>query len=223
MLAALRARQPGAPVGRILGWYALHLAAFYWMTACYRYRAWGVENIPESGPVLLVSNHQSYLDPMLVGVGGHRRQFYAMARSTLFRNKAFSGIIRFMNAVAVERGTADMTAMRRCIELLQQGNALLIYPEGTRTLDGKTGPFATGTMLLIKRAKPRVVPVAIEGSFQAWPKGRSLPRPTGRIGVMYGEPIDAETLINRGATEGLEHLRQTIEAMRLELARRMAR
>lgn len=223
MLAALRARQPGAPLRRVLGWYLGQLFCFYWMTACYRYRSWGAGQLPAEGPLLLVCNHQSFLDPVIVGVSGHRRQFYAMARSTLFRNKFFSWIIRAYNAVPVERGTADMAAMRQCIDVLSKGHALLIYPEGTRTLDGTTKPFATGTMLLIKRARPKVVPVAIEGAFQAWPKGRSLPRLTGRIGIMFGEPIEAQELIDRGAAEGLAVLQQKVESMRVELARRITR
>ncbi len=143
-LASLRARQPGASVGRILWWYGLHCLCYLWMGSCFRYRAWGLNHIPRTGPVLFVSNHQSYLDPILVGLGSHRRQFYAMARSTLFHQPAFAWLIRSLNAVPVERGTADMAAMRRSIGVLQRGHALLVFPEGTRTADGSIGPFQHG-------------------------------------------------------------------------------
>jgi len=113
-----------------------------------------------------------------------------------------------------------MAAMRRCIEVLNDGQALLIMPEGTRTLDGTTQAFAPGTMLIVKRAKPKVVPVAVEGAYAAWPKGRG-PRLTGRIGVMFGEAIPAEKLIAMGADAALAMLRDEVERMRLEVAERM--
>ncbi len=221
MLAALRARQPGAPLWRVLWWHFLHLFCFYWVTSCYRYRAWGIQNIPPSGPILLVSNHQSFLDPVLVGLSGHQRQFFALARSTLFEHPIFSWLIRSMNAVPVERGTSDMAAMRKCIEMLQVGHALLVFPEGTRTLDGATNPFLSGTLLLVKRAKPTVVPVAIEGAFAVWPKGRVVPHATGRIGVMFGKPIPADQLMAMGSDAAMERLRQNVESMRLQVRKNM--
>lgn len=220
---ALRGRQPGASVARILWWHFLHFLCYLWVAPCFRYRAWGVENIPETGPILLVANHQSFLDPILVGLAGHSRQFYAMARSTLWHNRVLAWIINSLNAVPVDRGAADMAAMKRCIAVLQAGHALLVFPEGTRTLDGTVRGFASGTMLLIRRARPMVVPVAIEGSFQAWPRSRKLPRARGRVGVMYGKPIPAEELIGQDAEAALEKLRQTIETMRQELAGRLSR
>lgn len=220
MFDALRARQPGAPLWRILWWHVPHYFCFVFIVTLYRYRAWGVNRIPSSGPLLIVSNHQSFLDPALIGLSSHKRQFHAMARSTLFRNPVFAWLIRSLNAVPVERGESDIAAMRRCIDALSRGNALLVFPEGTRTLDGTTRRFATGTMLLIKRARPTVLPVAIEGAFEAWPKGRAAPKLCGRIGVMFGEPIEADRLIDMGAPAALEHLRDTIETMRLDIARR---
>lgn len=221
MFRRLRQRQPGSPLIRILWWHALHYLCLVWMVSCYRYREWGSQRIPRTGPVLFLSNHQSFLDPILVGLGAHRRQFYAMARSTLFNNRFFAWLIRSLNAVPVERGESDLAAMRRCIEVLKAGNALLVFPEGTRTTTGATLRFASGTMLLIKRAMPTVVPVAVEGAFDAWPKGRKLPRGTGRVAVMYGEPIPAEQLVGMPAEQALAMLRDRVETMRQELAQRL--
>lgn len=218
-----RARQPGLPAWRIAWWHFLHFLCFLWIGPFYRYRAWHYDRVPLEGPVLLVSNHQSFLDPILVGLSAHHRQFYAMARSTLFHHRFFAWLIASLNAIPVERGTADMAAIRRSIEVLKQGHALLIFPEGTRTPDGTTKPFATGTMLIIKRARPMVVPVAVEGSFAAWPRERKTPCAGGRIGVMFGEPIRAEELMAGEPEEALERLRATIESMRLDLAERLAR
>lgn len=223
MLAPLRRRQPGAPLWRIFAWYALHFSCFVWFMLCHRYRAWGVQRIPETGPVLIVANHQSFYDPIIVGLGGHKRQFRALARATLFRNRFFAGLIRLLNAIPVEQGAGDTRAMRTSMQAVQEGHALLVFPEGARTLSGRTEPFATGTWLLIKRTKARVLPVAIEGAYDVWPRRRKLPRPFGRVGLMIGEPIDAERLLEMSSEQGLEHLRQRVEAMRLELAEKLRR
>jgi 1-acyl-sn-glycerol-3-phosphate acyltransferase len=218
---SFRGRQPGLPAWRILWWHFLHFVCFLWVGVAYRYRAWGFRKVPQEGAVLLVSNHQSFLDPILVGLSVHHRQFYALARSSLFRHGAFAWLIKSINAIPVDRGAADMTAMRRCIELLQQGHALLIFPEGTRTPDGTTKAFASGTLLIVRRAKPLVVPVAVEGSYDAWPKERKLPRGGGKVGVMFGDPIPAETLLAMPADDALAHLQKTVERMRLEVRTRL--
>lgn len=218
----LRRRQPGSPLWRIAFWHVMHFLCFVWFLPAYRYRAWGVQNIPETGPVLLVSNHQSFFDPILVGLGGHRRQFAAMARSTLFDHPVFAWLIRMLNAIPVEQGAGDMAAMRKCIEVLKQDHALLIFPEGARTLTGRTEAFETGTMLLIKRAKPMVLPVAVEGAFEAWPRNRKAPRLCGKMGTMYGKPIPAETLLAMKPADALKLLEDRVESMRLELAQHLA-
>ena len=223
ILASFRQRQPGEPVWRIVAWHALHLPCFVWFMFCYRFRAWGVTRIPDTGPLLIVSNHQSYLDPIIVGLATHKRQFRALARSTLFKNPLFSGLIRLLNAIPVEQGTSDTKAMRGCVQALKDGHALLIFPEGARTLSGVTGPFETGTWLLIKRTKPTVLPVALDGAFRAWPRGKALPRLFGRIGVKIGEPMPAESLLAMGPEDGLRWLREHVESMRGEVAERLDR
>lgn len=213
----LRGRQPGEPVYRILWWHFMHLLCYLWVAPCYRYRAWGIHNIPTDGPVILISNHQSFLDPILVGLAGHHRQFYAMARHTLFINPLLSWIIRSLNAIPINRHEADTAAMRKCLEVLKLNHGLLIFPEGTRTLDGSTQTFAPGTMLIIKRSKAPVVPVAIEGAYDVWRKGRALPNLCGRVRVHYGRPIAAEVLVKMGAEKAMAYLQQEIETMRLEM------
>jgi 1-acyl-sn-glycerol-3-phosphate acyltransferase len=223
MLQDFRNRQPGSPIWRIAWWHVLHFICFIWFLPAYRYRAWGVQRIPSTGSVLFVSNHQSFLDPIAVGLGAHKRQFCAMARSTLFGRRSFAWLIESLNAIPVERGTSDMAAMRQCLDVLKRDHALLIFPEGTRTPNGTTQPFATGTMLLIRRARPTVVPVAIEGTFAIWPRKRLLPRCSGRVGVMYGQPIEASRLLAMDGEQALTLLRDTVEQMRLEVAIRISR
>ena len=191
----------------------MHLLCFVSCAFAYRYRVWGPKRIPRSGPVLFVANHQSFLDPILVGLGSHSRQFYAMARVTLWRNQLLGWLIGTLNAIPIDQSKGDMTALRRCIEVLKQGQALLVFPEGSRTSDGALTPFAPGVLLLIKRTKPTVVPVAIRGAFAAWPRVRRIPRLSGHIDVMFGQPIQADHLLSMGSDRALAELHSTVDAM----------
>ena len=205
-----------------LWWYFLEVPLFLWLTFAYRYRYWGAQQVPDRGPVLLVANHQSFLDPVILGVAGHHRPFHSMARGTLFRHPAFGWLIRTLRAIPIDQDGADISAVRRCVNVLREGHALVVFPEGTRTLDGTTAPFAPGTMVLIKRALPMVIPVAIEGAHDVWPRNRSLPRAVGRIASMYGQPIAAETLLAMEPGGALKHLQLEVETMRRQLARRLS-
>ena len=221
MLASLRARQPGSPLWHILLWRGAHFLTFAWMVFFYRFRTWHGERAPRTGPLLIVANHQSFLDPLLVGVAMRHRPFFSMARSTLFEIPFFARMIRLMNAFPVERGTADTGALRQGLKLLGEGQAMLIFPEGTRTLTGTTEDFSPGLMLLVKRGAPAVLPVAIDGAFEAWPKGQKLPSLFGHVGLMVGEPIESEELAKLGTDAAMKLLRDRVEAMRVELRRKM--
>ena len=103
MLRRLQERQPGSPLYRILWWYLYHALTFYWFVPCYRYRSWGGRNIPDTGPVLLLSNHQSFLDPIIVGLGGHKRQFHPLARKTLWDSALYRALTVPMNPIPVDQ------------------------------------------------------------------------------------------------------------------------
>lgn len=216
MFKRLRQRQPGAKLTGLFFRILVRALSALWLTVCYRMRSEGRQNIPLTGPVIFASNHQSYLDPVIIGVGAWpKRQFLSMARSTLFRNPVFGAVIRALSAFPVERGASDMKAMRHSIDALKAGHAMLIFPEGTRTNDGATAPFKSGLMLLVKRSQATVVPTAVSGAFEAWPRGRML-RPFGRIRVRFGEPIPAAELLAMDAEAAAELLRQKVESMRLD-------
>lgn len=219
MLTTLKQRQPGHPLRRILWWYACHMLCVVWFNLSYRFRFYGQRNIPRTGPVLFVSNHQSMLDPIIVGIGASHRQFYAMARKTLWNTRWLGWIMDSLNAIPVDQDSPDASTMKRCIEVLNGNHALLIFPEGARTYTGKTEAFEPGTMLIIKRAKPTIIPVALDGAFDAWPRIKKCPKLFGRIGCIYGEPIEANDLLKgRKPKEALAHLQATVEALRLELS-----
>lgn len=181
----------------------------------YRWRVLHRERVPLSGPLLIVSNHQSHFDPPAIG-SPLRRSTTFLARDTLFRALGFRWLIRTLGAVPIKREESDTAAMKRTIELLRRGHAVLAFPEGTRTPDGTIRPFKRGIAVLIKRAKCRVLPVAVEGAFNAWPKGDRPHIGGRRIAICYGDPIDSEELMKDGPDKALEFLALEIDALRLE-------
>ncbi len=156
--------------------------------ALFDMKVYGANNVPARGGVLLVSNHQSYLDPILIGIRVRRPLSY-MAKSELFDvHPFFTWLIRSLGAFPVRQGAGDVRAVKGTIERLQGGHALNIYPEGSRTFDGEIGAMEKGVALVIRRARVPVVPVAIHGSFESWPRTAKMVRPHP-IQLMYGKPV----------------------------------
>src|SRR4051812_8155939 len=139
-------------------------------SAMFDLKVYGKEHVPKSGGVLIVSNHQSYLDPVLLGVQIERPMSY-LAKSELFF-PGFGPLIRALNAFPVRQGEGDVGAMKETIRRLQEGHMLNIFPEGTRTLTGEIDAIQPGVALVIRRAHVPVIPAVIDGSFKAWPKGQ---------------------------------------------------
>jgi 1-acyl-sn-glycerol-3-phosphate acyltransferase len=160
----------------------------------FRLRVYGLEHVPRTGGFLLISNHQSMLDPVLIGVRMPRFVSY-MARATLFKNRFFGWFIRNLNAFPVEQGKADTGAVKEAIARLKAGHVLTMFPEGHRTLDGELQPIQAGVALVIRRAGVPIVPVVVDGAYQAWPKGghNKLPRFVP-VRVLYGPPLKADGL-----------------------------
>ncbi|MFT3686477.1 MAG: lysophospholipid acyltransferase family protein [Phycisphaerales bacterium] len=224
MLERYKQRNPGRSVGAMLFFG-------FWWTVCwvllkllFRLKVRGGENVPTTGPVLYVLNHQSHLDPVMAGMAFTKRHTNFIARSTLFNHKLFGAFLRGLNSVPIVQGAADMVAIRTAIEQMEMGRVLIMFPEGSRTRDGSMHAFKRGAWLVLSRAKPTVLPGAIEGAFDAWPRTQSKPNLWGkRVMLRVGKPIPAETLLAMGPDKGLDYLRQTIEAMRIESADELRR
>lgn len=185
----------------------------------FRARARGQHNIPAKGGALLVSNHQSFMDPPLVG-SFLTRECYYMARDTLFRNPAFGRLIGLVNAFPVRRGEADVGAIKQTLRLLKQGQLVLMFPEGTRTRDGHIGPIHPGLEAVARKAGVPVIPTLIDGVFQVWPRTRLLPG-IGDVIVQYSTPIRPADYADMTAGELIEIIRERWLRMQNELYSRL--
>jgi 1-acyl-sn-glycerol-3-phosphate acyltransferase len=217
-------RQPGRSAISVIFWWVLvSNFVLLLLKVFYRIRRYGFENIPETGPAIFIANHQSFLDPPIVGVLTMDRPFSSLARASLFRNWFVGWLIRQLGAVPIGEGRGHTGPLKTALIELEAGRTVLIYPEGSRTPDGAIHEFQRGVLLLIKKADAPIVPIAIEGAFDIWPAKRKLPRLRGRLAVKAGKPIDPAELLSRGQDEALERLRHDIETMRLELREEMRR
>jgi 1-acyl-sn-glycerol-3-phosphate acyltransferase len=161
--------------------------AVFLMRAWFGLRVRGAEHVPASGPALIVSNHQSILDPPVIG-GAARRQIYFLAKAELFRIPMFGSLIRALHARPVRREGSDPGALRTAAQLLGEGKALLVFPEGTRSLNGSLGEGKPGVGMLAVTSGAPVVPAYVSGTLEALPKGSAWPR-RSQVSVSFGPAL----------------------------------
>jgi len=174
--------------------YTLWKKAF---TTFFSYRVIGKEKLVTEGPVLIASNHESFLDPPLVGIA-YDQEVYYLARKTLFRGFG-AWLYPRLNSIPVDQDRPDMTSLKTIIKLLRQKNQVVVFPEGSRTLDGKLQPAEAGTGLIVAKSKAVVQPVRIFGARDALPRGSGKMRFVP-ITLVVGDPIvfTAEELKAKG-------------------------
>jgi 1-acyl-sn-glycerol-3-phosphate acyltransferase len=173
-----------------VGYDALRLLCRVYGVVLFGLRCRGRQRIPQSGPVLVCANHQSFLDPVLVGLTCNRRLNY-LARASLFRHATLRWLIQFLDAIPIEREGMGLGGLRESLRRIRSGEMVLIFPEGTRTISGEVAHLESGFCMLARRGDPTLLPVGIDGAFDAWPKGRRLPR-LARIHLCVGQPITAD-------------------------------
>ncbi len=187
------AKEPAIPSGHSRFGRALY--AVLWVVcrtlavSVFGFRVRFAEPLPACGGLLVLSSHQSHLDPLLLGLACDRR-LSSLARSSLFHFGPFGAVIAALDAVPIDRNASMVAAMRAVIGRLKAGKAVTIYPEGSRTGDGQLGEFKPGFALIAKRAAVPIAPVAIVGAYECWPRTRRFPRP-GRIRLEFGRVIPA--------------------------------
>lgn len=218
---ALRRKNPNNSIFKIVWYEFIRITTWLVGYTLYRHRWWYGHRIPSKGPVLLVSNHQSFYDPPFIGVGIMNRHIHWLARSGLFKSGIAAGLLRSLNAFEIEQGKGDVKAIKQSIRVLGDDHLMCVFPEGTRTENGALHEFQKGVLILIRKAKPAIVPMAIEGLHDIWPLTKKVPGLRGRSGVMYGEPIDPEMIIQMPPDEALEFLTRQVETLRLDLRNRL--
>lgn len=159
-----------------------------------RYRTFGKEHLPTSGGYLLVTNHASVLDPILVGYGVDGRQLHFLAKSDLFHPAPWAWLIRYLGAVPVRRGAVSPRTFKAVEDLVTSGKILLVFPEGTRSRDGDLGSARRGAGFMSLRMNVPVIPGRIHGSFDLMSAGRFWPRLPGRITMTFGKAVDLQDL-----------------------------
>ena len=180
-------------------YHFFHVPLYILAKILFRYRAVGSENIPSCGPALLASNHASYLDPPLVGLGIWRRIHY-LAKEDLFCNRIVSFILDLFHAIPVNRDRMDKRTLRRILDLFKKGEILLIFPEGTRTPNGNLQPLKPGIGMIVCLAKVPVIPVYIKGSYNILPRHSKMIR-LKPCTVYYGKPLKFEKYLNEKKTK----------------------
>lgn len=153
----------------------------------FNYRVIGAENMIEDGPCIIAANHCSFLDPPLAGVAC-RRGIHYLARKTLLDWPVFGPIFPQLNVIPVDPKNAERSALLGIIRVVRAGGAVLIFPEGTRSPDGKLQPGQPGIGMLVTKTGAPVLPVRIYGSYEALPRNSVLPR-RASVTVVVGKPL----------------------------------
>jgi 1-acyl-sn-glycerol-3-phosphate acyltransferase len=199
--------------------YRLGRALFRVLFRLYnRWEVSGRDLVPESGSVLLIANHTSYADPPIVG-SACRRPVHFMAKAELFFFP-LGAIISRTHAFPVRRGGVDRAALRRARQLLEEGRVLLVFPEGTRSPNGRLMELETGAAFLALSSRAQVVPAGIDGADRLLPRRWPIPRPA-KLRVRFGPPVKLDDLRGpRPTREALEEATRRMDtAMRQLLPR----
>ena len=173
-------------------WYRIGFTLSLLFFRCFfLLRIVGKRKIKESwkeGGVLIVANHGRYFDPPVAGVSYVKKTAF-LARKTLFKKGFFGWLYPKLNAIPVDQEGPDMSSLKRIIKELKNGNPVLIFPEGQRSVDGKILPGEAGVGLVIAKSKAPVLPMRIFGAFEAFPRGAKIPKFFTKITVSVGDMI----------------------------------
>jgi len=181
----------------------------------FRWRVYNPERVPLKGPVVLAANHASILDPPLIGAALRRALNY-LARDTLFSVPVLGWLLRLWEVVPVDRDGGGAAGLRAIFDRLRGGGAILLFPEGTRTPDGRLQTARAGLGLVVIKSSAPVVPVRVFGTFEAYGRQARLPRPR-RVRVKFGTPLDFEKLRTEAKTAPKQRLRDIYQQVADEI------
>jgi 1-acyl-sn-glycerol-3-phosphate acyltransferase len=192
-------------------WYAfLQFLCRLLVIVLFRYRSHGQGHVPSQGGALLLSSHQSFLDPVLIGVPVFRPLNY-LARQTLFGFAPLRWLMLSLSAIPIDREGLGMAGLKETLRRLKRGEVVVIFPEGTRTPDGRLQPLKPGFAALARRAGVPLLPAAIVGAFECWPRAARWPR-RGHIRVHFGRPILPEEIARYDDRQLVQEVERRIAA-----------
>jgi len=176
----------------------------------FKIKVYGTENFPKNNAVIVYSNHKSTWDPIIIGCL-LKRPIHFMAKEELFYNPFFGFILKNLHAFPVKRGTADRKAIKKALQVLDDGQVLGIFPEGTRSKDGKLREAEPGLALIAAKSNDAVlVPAAIIGNYKLF----------SNIDVKFGEPIKFDKY-RRGEKLSSQQLKEISNNLFVEVAKLM--
>jgi 1-acyl-sn-glycerol-3-phosphate acyltransferase len=200
-----------------MGWLAFRtLYKFY-----FGWRVYNPERVPLEGPVILASNHASFLDPPLVGAGLKRGINY-LARENLFRFPVLGWVLHRWQAVPVDREGGGAKGLKAILDRLLAGGAIILFPEGTRTRDGRLQPARSGIGLTVIKSNAPVVPVRVFGTFEAFNRHMRVPRPGRKVIVKYGRSMLFEKLRTEARSCSKQRLKEIYQEVADEILRAIA-
>jgi len=198
-------------LGRQAFYRGVRLLARIVATVVFCLRTEGQQYLDVQGGGMLLSTHQSMLDPVLVGLVANRRLNY-LARKTLFKNALFGFLIGMLDAIEIDREKGGLAGLREMLKRLQKGELVLMFPEGTRTSDGEIATLKPGFIPVARRSQVPLMPIAVVGAYDCLPKGSKIPtrRP---IAVVFGESIPASVYMPMSDAEILDCLSQRLKLL----------
>jgi len=203
----------------------VYFAGWIFFRALYKFyfgwRVYNAERVPTRGPVILASNHASFVDPPLVGAG-LKRQINYLARENLFRFPLLGWILHQWQVVPVDREGGGAKGLKMILDRLLAGGAIILFPEGTRTRDGKLQPARSGIGLTVIKSNAPVVPVRVFGTFEAYNRDMRFPRPFHTVIVKYGRPMQFEKLRDEAKTCSKQRLKEIYQQVADELMQTIA-
>lgn len=200
-----------------IGWICYRTAFRFY----FRWRVFNAERVPGTGAVILACNHASFLDPPLVGAA-LKRDINYLARENLFRFPILGTILRSWNVVPVDREGGGAKGLKTILDRLLAGNGIILFPEGTRTRDGKLQPVRAGIGLTVIKSMAPVVPVRVFGTYQAYGRHLRLPRPY-RVAVKFGRPMLFEALRAEAKTCSKDRLKQIYQEVADQIMAQIAK
>jgi 1-acyl-sn-glycerol-3-phosphate acyltransferase len=200
------------------------------MTLGFSLRMAGTRHLPRRGPFLIVANHQSFFDPIAIGVACSSRRMHWLARRTLFKPAWFAWMLTSYHVHPIDQEGMARGGLMTMIKVLEDGHPMVIFPEGTRSEDGNMSPLKPGLLLVLRKQPVPVVPVGITGAFEAMPYWKKVPRfsplflpaTDAAVAVSIGKPLDGLAIAEMPREEALATMAKAIEEC-VEAAKKIKR